>query len=184
MVKTPGAMLGYWNNHAATADVIDPDGWLHTGDQARIEAERIYITGRIKDILVMSNGEKIPPADMEAAICSDSLFDQALVVGEGRSCLAAVLVLNPDLWFGVARELGLDPFAPASLEDSRLEKKMLSRIQAQLHDFPGYAKVRRAMLTLEPWTVDNGLLTPTLKLKRAVVLEQLGPRIEQLYAVT
>jgi long-chain acyl-CoA synthetase len=184
MVKTPGAMLGYWNNHAATADVIDPDGWLHTGDQARIEAERIYITGRIKDILVMSNGEKIPPADMEAAICSDSLFDQALVVGEGRSCLAAVLVLNPDLWFGIARELGLDPFAPASLEDSRLEKKMLSRIQAQLHDFPGYAKVRRAMLTLEPWTVDNGLLTPTLKLKRAVVLEQLGPRIEQLYART
>jgi len=184
MVKTPGAMLGYWNNHAATADVIDPDGWLHTGDQARIEAERIYITGRIKDILVMSNGEKIPPADMEAAICSDSLFDQALVVGEGRSCLAAVLVLNPDRWFGVARELGLDPFAPASLGDSRLEKKMLSRIQAQLHDFPGYAKVRRAILTLEPWTVENGLLTPTLKLKRTVVLEQFGPQIERLYAGT
>jgi long-chain acyl-CoA synthetase len=182
LVKTPGAMLGYWNNHAATAEVIDPDGWLHTGDQARIEAGRIYITGRIKDILVMSNGEKIPPADMEAAICADSLIDQALVVGEGQACLVAVLVLNPDLWFGVARELGLDPFARDSLEDERLEKKMLSRVQAQLHDFPGYAKVRRLLLTLEPWTVENGLLTPTLKLKRAGAMALFAAQLERIYS--
>jgi long-chain acyl-CoA synthetase len=184
LVKTPGAMLGYWNNHAATAEVIDPDGWLHTGDQARIEAGRIYITGRIKDILVMSNGEKIPPADMETAICADSLIDQALVVGEGEACLAAVLVLNPDLWFGVATELGLDPFARDSLEDERLQKKMLTRVQAQLHDFPGYAKVRRLILTLEPWTLENGLMTPTLKLKRPAVLAQFAPQIAQLYAAS
>ena len=65
--------------------MIDPDGWLHTGDQARIEEGRVYITGRIKDILVLSNGEKVPPADMEAAICMDPLFDQVLVLGEGRA---------------------------------------------------------------------------------------------------
>ena len=183
LVKTPGAMLGYWNNHAATAEVIDPDGWLHTGDQARIEAGRIYITGRIKDILVMSNGEKIPPADMEAAICTDSLFDQALVVGEGKPCLTAVLVLNADLWFGVARDLGLDPFARDSLRDERLQKQMLSRVQAQLHDFPGYARVRRLILTLDPWTMENGLVTPTLKLKRPAVLAQFAQQIEQLYTV-
>jgi long-chain acyl-CoA synthetase len=61
---------------------------------------------------------------------------------------------------------------------------MLSRVQVQLHDFPGYAKVRRAILTLEPWTVENGLLTPTLKLKRAPALEQFGPQIERIYAGT
>ena len=182
LVKTPGAMIGYWNNHAATAEVIDPDGWLHTGDQARLEGGRIYITGRIKDILVLSNGEKVPPADMEEAICYDPLFDQALVVGEGRPCLAAILVLNADRWFGFAREMGLDPFARESLQDERLEKRVLSRVQAQLHAFPGYAKVRRVLLTLDPWTVENGMITPTMKLRRAPILQAFARQIEALYA--
>ncbi len=181
LAKSPGIMLGYWNNHAATAEMIDPDGWLHTGDQARIEDGRVYITGRIKDILVLSNGEKVPPADMEAAICMDPLFDQALVLGEGRAWLAALLVLNSDLWFGFARESGLDPFQRESLEDERLQKKVLARVRRQLHDFPGYAKIRRAALTLEPWTVENGLLTPTLKVKRATVLQQFADRVEALF---
>ncbi|MGI9320099.1 MAG: AMP-dependent synthetase/ligase [Thiogranum sp.] len=181
VVKSPGIMLGYWNNHAATAEMIDPDGWLHTGDQARIEGGRIYITGRIKDILVLSNGEKVPPVDMEAAICLDPLFDQAMVVGEGRPSLAAVLVLNPDLWFGFASELGLDPFARDSLENERLRRKVLSRLQAQLHEFPGYARIRNVALTLDPWTVEDDLVTPTLKVKRARVLERFADRIEALY---
>jgi long-chain acyl-CoA synthetase len=182
LVKGPGIMLGYWNNHAATASVIDPDGWLHTGDQARIADGLIYITGRIKDILVLSNGEKVPPADMESAICMDPLFDQALVLGEGRPYLAALVVPNSDHWFGFARELGLDPFARESLADERLHKKALARIQRQLHDFPGYAKVRRVALTLDPWTVENGFLTPTLKVKRARVLEAFADQVESLYA--
>ncbi|MEN8761665.1 MAG: long-chain fatty acid--CoA ligase [Thiogranum sp.] len=181
LVKSPGIMLGYWNNHAATAEMIDPDGWLHTGDQARIEGGRIYITGRIKDILVLSNGEKVPPVDMEAAICLDPLFEQVMVVGEGRPSLGAVVVLNPDLWFGFSRELGLDPFARDSLEDERLQRKVLSRLQGQLHEFPGYAKIRHVILTLDPWTVEDDLITPTLKVKRARVLERFADRIEAHY---
>ena len=182
LVKSPGIMLGYWNNHAATAEVIDPEGWLHTGDQARLENDHIYITGRLKDILVLSNGEKIPPTDMESAICLDPLFEQALVVGEGRPCLGALIILNPDLWFGFARELGLDPFARESLQDSHLQKKVLARVQQQLHNFPGYARIRRVHLDLDPWTVENGLLTPTLKVKRPKVLERFSAEIEALYA--
>ncbi len=107
LVKGPGVMLGYWNNHAATAQVIDPDGWLHTGDQARIdERNHIYITGRIKDILVLSNGEKIPPGDMESAIALDPLFEQVMVVGEGRPYLTALLVLERDHWSTFAQERG------------------------------------------------------------------------------
>jgi long-chain acyl-CoA synthetase len=181
LTKTPGMMLGYWNNHGATAEVIDSNGWLHTGDQAKIEDNRIYITGRIKDILVLSNGEKISPGDMESAICMDSLFDQALIVGEGKSYLSAILVLNSELWFGFAKEQGLDPFERDSLNRASLQKKVVSRIQVQLHDFPGYAKVRRVILTLDPWTVEDGLMTPTLKLKRARVMEQFADRIEALY---
>ncbi len=182
LVNSPGVMLGYWNNHAATAEMIDADGWLHTGDQARIdEKDRIRITGRLKDILVLSNGEKIPPADMESAICLDPLFEQALVIGEGKPCLAALLVLNADLWFGFAKELGLDPFDRSALDDERLQKKVLSRIQAQLHDFPGYARIRRVCLSLDPWTVEDGLITPTLKTKRARILECHQQQVETMY---
>jgi long-chain acyl-CoA synthetase len=181
LVKGPGVMLGYWNNHAATRAAIDPQGWLHTGDQARIEHGHIYITGRIKDILVLSNGEKVPPGDMESAITLDPLVDQALVLGEGKSYLAALLVLNRDAWFGLARELGLDPYAEESLRDERLENRVVARLRRALHDFPGYAKIRRVGLTLEPWTVESGLMTPTMKLKRAQVLEHHATLVNALY---
>jgi long-chain acyl-CoA synthetase len=182
LVKTPGRMLGYWNNHAATTGVIDAGGWLHTGDQARLANGHVYITGRIKDILVLSNGEKVPPMDMEMAICLDPLIDQAIIVGEGRPYLSAILVLNPDGWLGLARHYGLDDYSDASLEDERLCNHFVNVIKQHLSDFPGYAKVRRVILVREPWTVDNGLLTPTLKVKRALVMAKFADRIEALYA--
>jgi len=182
LVKTPGCMLGYWNNHKATAEIIDADGWLHTGDKVRIDDDGfIFITGRIKDILVLSNGEKVPPADMEAAITLDPWFDQALVVGEGKPYLSALVVLNPESWVGIAKEHGLDPFDPAALEDGRLRKTLAGRIAELLRDFPGYAKIRRVTPLLEPWTIENGMLTPTLKIKRAVVTENYADAIEGMY---
>ncbi len=182
LVRTPGMMLGYWNNHAATAEMIDPQGWLHTGDQARIDEDgHIYITGRIKDILVLSNGEKIPPADMEMAITLDPLIEQIMVVGEGKPYLGALVVLNPDLWNGLADEYGLDPSQSASLEHERLQNALLKRIRLALRDFPGYAKIRRVALLLEPWTIENGLMTPTMKIKRQKVLAHCKQQVETLY---
>jgi long-chain acyl-CoA synthetase len=182
LVKGPNTMLGYWNNHAATAQAIGRDGWLRTGDQARIADGHIYITGRIKDILVLSNGEKVPPADMEMAIGLDPLFEQVLVVGEGRPFLGALLVLNADLWTGLAQEYGLNPERGESLADPRLLRDMLRRVQDALRDFPGYAKIRRATLLLEPWSVDNGLITPTMKIKRSEVLRRYAPQVERMYS--
>ncbi|MEW8507447.1 MAG: long-chain fatty acid--CoA ligase [Candidatus Thiodiazotropha sp.] len=182
LVKTPGMMLGYWNNHAATAEMIDPQGWLHTGDQARIDEDRhIYITGRIKDILVLSNGEKIPPSDMEMAIALDPLIEQIMVVGEGKPYLGALVVLNPDLWNGFAEEYELDPSQSASLEDERLQSVVLKRIRMALRDFPGYAKIRRVALLLDPWSIENGLMTPTMKIKRQKVLDHCSEQVESLY---
>ncbi len=180
-VKGSCNMLGYWNNDAATARVIDADGWLHTGDQARFEDGYLYITGRIKDILVLSNGEKVPPGDMEMALGLDPLFEQILVLGEGHPYLAALTVLNADLWPGLAREYGLAPDDPASLDDPALHKEMLRRMRDALASFPGYAKIRRVYLTLEPWTIENGLQTPTLKIKRNQVLERYREAVERLY---
>ncbi len=182
LTRGESVMLGYWNNHAATAETIDAEGWLHTGDQAAIAPSgHVRITGRIKDIIVLSNGEKVPPADMELAIAADPLFEQVMVIGEGRPYLAALAVLNGELWPAFAQQCGVDPLAPESPADKRVVKAALARIACQLHAFPGYAKVRRLGLTLEPWSVDNGLLTPTLKVKRPKVLEHYRGRLESLY---
>ncbi len=181
LAKTPGVMLGYWHNPEATAKAIDADGWLHTGDKARIENGHIYITGRLKEIIVMANGEKVPPADMEMAIALDPLFEQVMVIGEGKPYLSALAVLNKEHWMGLAGELGLDPAAPASLMDKRVSSAVLQRIAEQLRGFHAYAQVRRAALDLEPWTVENGLITPTLKLRRSRVMERYHEAVEKLY---
>jgi long-chain acyl-CoA synthetase len=182
LIRGPVVMQGYYRNEAATREVLSEDGWLHSGDQARIRNGHIYITGRIKDILVLSNGEKVPPADMELAITLDPLFEQVLVVGEGRSFLSALVVLSADMWPGLALEYGLDPEREQSLDDPRLHKDMLGRLRGALRDFPGYAKIRRLTLSLEPWSVDNGLLTPTLKVKRREVLGRYAEQVERMYA--
>jgi long-chain acyl-CoA synthetase len=182
LVKGPGVMLGYWNNHAATAQVIDQDGWLHTGDQARIDANNhIFITGRIKDIVVLSNGEKIPPGDMESAIALDPLVEQVMVIGEGRPYLTALLVLEGGAWTAFAQQLGVDPLDPASLRDNRVRSAAAKRVKQALKDFPGYAKIRQVHLSLEPWTIDDGLVTPTLKVKRSKVQERYSEAVDGMY---
>ena len=182
LVRGPGVMLGYWNNHKATTEVLDPDGWLHTGDQARIEDGHIFITGRLKDILVLSNGEKIPPADMELAIALDPLIEHVMVVGEGRPYLTALVVLEPGHWSALAKEMGLDPEDPVSLQEKQVHNEVLKRIKAALKDFPGYAKIRKVHLSLKPWTIEEGLITPTLKVKRPKVLERFADEVEALYS--
>ena len=163
--------------------MIDHDGWLHTGDQARIdERGHIYITGRLKDILVLSNGEKIPPADMESAIALDPLIEQVMVIGEGRPYLTALLVLEGDHWPGFAQEQGVDPVDPASLRNPRVLQAVGRRIKAALKDFPGYAKIRQLHLSLEPWSIDDGLLTPTMKVKRPLVMQRHAEVIETMYS--
>jgi long-chain acyl-CoA synthetase len=182
MVKGPCNMRGYWNNPEATAATIDKDGWLNTGDTASInESGHITITGRLKEIIVMSNGEKLPPADMEGAIMRDRLFDQVVLYGEGHSYLIVLAVLNPEQWNALAQEVGVQANLRESLRDSRVEEIVLKRIADQLREFPGYAKVRRVSMSLEPWSVENGLQTATLKLKRARVFERFQNEITHLY---
>ncbi len=174
LASSPGVMMGYWNNPEATAEVIDEAGWLHTGDQARIdEAGRIHITGRLKEIIVLANGEKMPPCDMEEALVEDPLLEQAIVIGDSRPFLCALVVLNPS----VARELGIDE-AP---DEHDIKEKILPRVAERLAPFPGYARIHRVAVVHEPWTVENGLLTPTLKLRRPRIMERYKVVIDRLY---
>ncbi len=184
LIKSPGVMMGYWNNHAATAQAIDADGWFHSGDQARIDDKtgHVYITGRLKDILIMSNGEKIPPTDIENTIVMDAKFDQALLLGEGQAYLSALLVLNPEKWVQIAEQNNLDPFDKSNLQNKTVHNQIVRHLRTVLHDFPGYAKVRKVILTLEPWTVENGILTPTLKVKRPKAIAMYKQAIDELYS--
>ncbi len=182
LVKGPNVMMGYWNNEAATRAMIDADGWLNTGDIARIsETGHVYITGRLKEIIVMANGEKIPPADMEAAILHDPLIDQVMILGEGKPYLVALAVLNPVVWPDIAAKVGVRPDMPESLTDSNVEAKVLRRIARNIRAFPGYAKVNRVLLLTEPWTIDNGLLTPKLSMKRDKIVAKFAREIDALY---
>lgn len=175
-------MRGYWDNPEATAAAIDGAGWLHTGDLARMDEHgHLYIIGRMKDIIVLNNGEKAPPGDMESAVALDPLFEQVMIVGEGKPYLACVAVLNQEHWNAFCQEHHLNAAQADTLPDSRINKMLLARIGSRLKEFPGYAQVRRLHATLEPWTVENGLLTPTLKLKRKQIQEKYQEAIEALY---
>ena len=181
LTRSPSVMLGYWQNEEATEAIIDKDGWLHTGDQVRIQDNHIYITGRIKEIIVLSNGEKVPPADMELAITMDPLFDQVLVIGEGRAFLSAIVVLAPEIWLQVADHQQFDLNDPEILISKAVQRFVLSRIARALLDFPGYAKVRAVILRDKPWSVEEGTMTPTLKLRRKEIIKLHQAQIDELY---
>ncbi len=182
LVRGPNVGAGYWRQPEATAQAIDTDGWLHTGDIGEIAVDgQIGIRGRLKEIIVTSTGENIPPTDMESALTMDPLFDQAMVIGEGRQFLAAILVLGEGPWQRLATDLGLDPHDPASLMDSRTLVAARARVDARLAGFPGYAQVRAVHLTREPWTIGNGLITPTMKLKRPEVMDRFATTIDAMY---
>jgi len=174
-------MMGYWNQPEATREIIEPDGWLHTGDQVKIENEHVFITGRLKDIIVLANGEKLPPADMEMAIALDGIFDQVMVLGEGRPYLTALVVLNSEELSSLAVALGLDSNSDKLISDDRINQEILKRINTQLSDFPGYAQIRRVGLIGEPWDIDSGFMTPTMKLRRARIINRYDDLIESLY---
>ncbi len=158
LARGGNVMQGYWHNDAATQATLDGDGWLHTGDIAEIRGGKIYIRGRVKDILVMSNGEKLPPQDAEFALLRDPAFEQVMLVGEGRPFLTLLAVTK-----------------------ERDEKTLIARANEQLKAFPRWVRVRRVIATPEAWSIDNGLLTPTLKLKRPLVLAKFKAAVDAVY---
>src|SRR5579859_1006435 len=183
LVKGPNVMLGYWNLPEATRDMFTPDGWLNTGDTARLDGTgHLYITGRLKEIIVMSNGEKIPPVDMEAAILADSMFEQVMVVGEGKPYLGAFVVINRDQWEKLAQQNGLKVGISDIMRDEAAQKLVLGRVQRQIKSFPGYAQIHRVAVMAQPWSIENGLLTPTMKLKRQKVVDACKKEYDALYA--
>jgi long-chain acyl-CoA synthetase len=181
LVRSPGVMLGYWNSPENTADAIDAEGWLHTGDIGEIRDGRLFIRGRLKEIIVLSTGKKVSPTDIEAAITKDPLFSQAMVIGDGHPHLGALLVLDGAAWGELARALGLDPEAPASLSAPAVQEALLPRIRKLLSDFPPHVRINAVHPLLEPWTIEGGMLTPTMKLKRGPLQQRFQEETQTLF---
>jgi long-chain acyl-CoA synthetase len=184
LVRSPGVMRGYWGRPEDTGRAIDAEGWLHTGDLGRLEAGHLHITGRLKEILVLSTAEKVAPTDLEMAITGDPLFEQAMVVGDGKPYPSALIVVNASGWQQLCESLGLAPDDPDALSSTPALAAVLDRIAARLTSFPSYARVRRVWLTREVWTIEAGLITPTMKLKRDLLAQRFADRIEALYRAT
>lgn len=180
-VRGPAVMKGYWKRAEDTTRILDAEGWLSTGDQAELVDGRIRILGRIKEIIVTSTGEKVPPGDLEQAITGDPLFEQAFVVGEQRPFIACVAVLQRDEWQRLADSLGLDAQDAGSLTHAKTVQAALARIEQATAGFARYAVPRAVTLTLEPWTIENTFMTPTLKLKRNNLMNHFAPAIEAMY---
>ena len=180
-VRGPIVMKGYWKRPEDTAKILSADGWLGTGDQAEIVNGRIYIKGRIKEIIVTSTGEKVPPGDLELAMLADPLLEQTFVVGENRPFIACVAVLKRDEWQRLAGDLGLSAQDADSLNHPSVHRAVLARIEKNTASFARYAVPRAVHLTLEPWTIENTFMTPTLKLKRNNLMAHFAEAIEGMY---
>ena len=180
LVKGPAVMLGYWGNETATKEAIDNEGWFHTGDKAKIVNEHIYIIGRLKEIIVLSNGEKVAPSDIELAITGDSLFEQVIVLGEAKPFLTAIITIEKSNWQKFTKKLSVSE-DESSLKLKNVNAVLLQRINKNLKEFPGYTKIIRAHFIIKPWDIDDDLITPTLKLKRSKIHEKYKKEIIELY---
>ena len=183
LVRGPQVMKGYWHRPDATKETFTEDGFLKTGDQADLsDGGRIRIKGRIKEIIVTSTGEKIPPVDLEFAIQSDPLFEQVMIIGEDRPFVAVLVVVNPTRWENFCAELSLDPKDPASYESRQAQRAVLQRIRKLTRQFPQYGVPRAVRILSEHWTPENGMTTSTMKLRRRVITKHYLALIEELYA--
>jgi long-chain acyl-CoA synthetase len=182
LVKGPNVFQGYYKNDEATRETI-VDGWLHTGDLGAIDADGfIRITGRKKDIIITAGGKNITPANLENEIKQHPLVSQCVVVGDRRPYLVALVTLDPEEAAAYAKEHGL-PEDPAQLAANPDVRATIEVHLAKVNEkFARVEQVKKIAILPRDLSQENGELTPTLKVKRAVVAEKHEPEIEKLYA--
>jgi long-chain acyl-CoA synthetase len=181
LVKGPNVMKGYWNLPEHTAGTIR-DGWLYTGDLARIDDEGyIAITDRKKDIVVLSGGDTLSPARVENALTRQPEVAQAMVYGDKRPHLVALIVPDEDFAREWAAAEGLPPDLASLARESAFHARLdavLRRVNQQVNQME---RVRRFTIAPEPFSVDNEMLTPTLKIRRHKIREAYGEALDALY---
>ncbi len=181
LVKGDLVMQGYWRNPDATAETIR-DGWVHTGDIGIIDEDgHLQITDRKKDIIVNSGGDNVSPQRVEGILTIEPEIAQAMVYGDRRPHLVGLLVADAE-WLAEWAEKAGKSASPSDLaDDPELMKALGDVLERANGNLSPIEKVRRFILAAEPFTIDNKLLTPTLKIRRHKIKEMYGDALEALY---
>ena len=183
LTRGPHVMKGYWNLPDATAEVLR-DGWFYTGDLGEIDSEGyLKITGRKKELIVTAAGKNIAPVNLEALLTSDPLIAQALVIGDARNYLTALIVVNPEPLLAEAAELEIPVTSvEAAIAHPQVHELYVARIAQRLAGVSHYEQVQKFKLLTRPFSAETGELTLTLKLRRKVIEGNYAREIAAMYA--
>lgn len=181
-VKAPTVMPRYYKKDMETADAFTEDGWFRTGDAGYIKDGELYITDRIKDLFKTSNGKYIAPQVIEGKLTIDKCFDQVIIIADKRKFVSALIVPNFGALAEMAERNGIDGLNREALcNDSRLLQILKERIDMLQQDLAHYEKIKRFTLLPEPFTLEKGEITNTLKIKRRVVYQNYAAVIDKMY---
>jgi long-chain acyl-CoA synthetase len=183
LVRGPNVMKGYYKDPEATAEVIDPEGWLHTGDQGRFDEDgNLIITGRIKEIIVTSHGKNIAPVPIEGRIKTSRYIQQCMLCGDNQKSVTALVVPDRATVEQFAREKGIEVDDYETLLTTTPVRNLITReIEEATGHLAEHEKVTRFTLIPEPFAVENDLLTPTLKIRRPKIALRYGDEIAAMY---
>jgi long-chain acyl-CoA synthetase len=184
LCKGPNVMEGYWHKPEATREALNAEGWFHTGDIGAFDSDGyLKIVDRKKELIVMSNGKKVAPQPLENRLKENPLVEQAVLVGEGRNFIAALLVPSGEGLAAWAAKRGIDGKALEELVTLPETREYYNGVVAALNaTLAPYEQIKTYALMSSEWTVDSGELTPSLKVKRRVVADRYRDRIDALYS--
>ena len=183
LTRGPNTMLGYYKNPEATAETIDAEGWLHTGDIGEIEEEGfLRITDRKKDLIITAGGKNVAPAHVEQVLRQSHYIGQAMAVGDRKKFLSAVVTLDPETMPEWAEQNDLGDL---SLEELAAHPRVHELIELEIErcnkNLASYESIKRFEIVPKDFSIEGGELTPTMKIKRKVVVDKYKNEIEALY---
>ncbi len=186
LARGPNIMLGYWHNPQATADAIDRDGWLHTGDIGYLDADGfLFITDRKKDLIATAGGKKVAPQPIEARLVAHPMIAQAVAIGDRYPYLTALIVPHFENLSAYLTAHGVNGMSPEAMASHPLTEALIAAAIKQVNaDLAAYERIRRFTILPREFSVADGELTPTLKARRRIIVERYRDLIEQMYLKT
>ncbi|MCH8306193.1 MAG: AMP-binding protein, partial [Candidatus Marinimicrobia bacterium] len=183
LTRGPHVMLGYHDNEEATKEIIDSDGWLHTGDIGEFdEGGRLKITDRKKNILVTAGGKNIAPAPIENMLITSPIIEQIMLIGDRRKFISAVIAPDYINLKSLAEKRGISISSNEELvSDPEVYKLMEEELDKLLVDVSNFERVKKFIMIPRLLTIEDGEITPSLKIKRKVIIEKFAGQIDALY---